>query len=170
MIQGDDYERRAEINALREVPVPAARGLIHDRNGRPLVQNSARFSATIVPGDLPEQGEAAVYRLLSDVIGVPVPEIEQKVEAGVTSQGPYSAAVIKEDLDRDTALRLLELEPHAPGLKLVVEPSRSYLSGSLLSHVLGYVGPISAEEHLELEDEGYLFQDFIGKTGVELSL
>jgi len=169
VIKGDEFEKRAEINALREVPVPAARGLIQDRMGRPLVQNSARFSATIVPGDLPEQGEAGVYRLLSEVIKIPVAEIEQKVKDGLAQQGPYNPAVIKEDLDRDTALVLMELEPHAPGLRLAVEPSRRYLSGSLLSHVLGYVGPISAEEHAELEERGYLVQDFIGKTGVELS-
>jgi penicillin-binding protein 2 len=61
----------------------------------------------------------------------------------------------------------MELVPHAPGLKVIVEPSRRYLTGSLLSHVLGYVGPISAEEHAALIDEGYLLQDFLGKTGVE---
>ena len=169
VINGADYQRRAEINALREIPVPAARGLIYDRHGRPLVQNSARFSATIVPGDLPDSGEAAVYRLLSSVIGVPVTEIEQQVKEGIAGQGPYSPAVIKEDIDRDTALILMELEPHAPGLKLVVEPSRRYLTGSLLSHTLGYVGPITGEEYLELEQQGYLFQDFLGKTGVEFS-
>src|SRR3990172_5988460 len=56
VIKGDEYKRRAEINALRETTVPAARGLILDRSGRPLVQNSARFAASIVPGDLPERG------------------------------------------------------------------------------------------------------------------
>ncbi len=167
VIQGDEYQQRAEINALREAPVPAARGLIYDRNGRPLVQNSARFSAAIVPGDLPDRGETGIYRLLSGVINMPVEEIEKKVAEGITRQGPYSPAVIKEDLDRDTALVLMELEPHAPGLKLIVEPARHYLTGSLLSHVLGYVGPISAEEYAELKREGYLYQDFIGKTGAE---
>lgn len=167
VIQGHEYQRRAEINALREEPAPAARGLIYDRNGRPLVQNSARFSAAIVPGDLPDRGETAVYRLLSDVINMPVDEIEKKVAQGIEGQGLYSPAVIKEDLDRDTALVLSELEPHAPGLKLIVEPARHYLTGSLLSHVLGYVGPISSEEYAELKQQGYLYQDFIGKTGVE---
>ena len=54
VVQGDEYAQRAEINALREVQIPPARGLIYDRNLRPLVQNSAVFSAAIVPGDLPE--------------------------------------------------------------------------------------------------------------------
>lgn len=167
VIKGDQYKQRAEINALREIPIPAARGLIYDRNGQLLVQNTARFSAAIVPGDLPNPGQAAVYRLLSEKIGVPVTEIEAMVKVGAERQGDYSPAIIKKDIDHDTALDLMELEPHAPGLRLLIEPSRHYLSGSLLSHVLGYVGPISAEEIAELERDGYLFQDFLGKTGVE---
>ena len=167
IFQGDEFKQRAEINALREIPLPSARGLIFDRNGQPLVQNSARFSAAIVPGDLPEHGEAAVYRLLSGVLNLPAEEIDRKVREGAASQGEYSPAIIKEDIDRDAALVLMELAPHAPGLQVIAEPSRRYLSGSLLSHVLGYTGPISAEEHAELGDAGYLIQDFIGKTGVE---
>jgi len=167
VIRGDEFKQRAEINALREVPLPAARGLILDRNGQPLVQNSAQFSAAIVPGDLPERGETAVYRLVSGVVGIPVAEVEAKVRDGVKNQGEYSPAVIKQDIDRDAALQLLELVPHAPGLQVIVEPSRRYLAGSLLSHVLGYVGPISAEEYAVLSDKDYLLQDFLGKTGVE---
>ncbi len=167
VIRGDEFKQRAEINALREIPLPAARGLILDRNGQPLVNNSARFSAAIVPGDLPDRGEMGVYRLLSVVIGMPVEEIAQKVREGTAARGEYSPVVIKEDIDRDAALVLKELSPHATGLQVITEPSRLYLTGSLLSHVLGYVGPISAEEYAELQDEDYLFQDFLGKTGVE---
>jgi penicillin-binding protein 2 len=167
VINGEEYRDQAEINALREVPVPAARGLIFDRNGVPLVQNAARFSVAILPGDLPEQGEAGVYRLLSDQVGMSVDEIEAKVEEGIEKQGEFSPAVVKTDLDRDTALMLLELEPHAPGLRVLVEPKREYLTGDLLSHVLGYVGPVSAEEYEVLKDDGYLLQDYTGKAGAE---
>ena len=168
VVQGDEYAQRAEINALREVQIPPARGLIYDRNLRPLVQNSAVFSAAIVPGDLPEGGEGDVYRLLASVIGVPVAEIEERVSEGEAREGAYSPAVIKEGLDWETALILKELEPHAPGLRLLMEPARSYVAGSSLSHVLGYVGPISAEEFVAFSELEYLVQDFIGKSGVEL--
>jgi len=169
VINGSGYRERAEINAIRELPAPAARGLIYDRNGRLLVENTARFSVAIVPGDLPNRGETAIYRLLSSVINVPVPEIQKKVQEGRDRQGDFSPAVIKTDLDRDTALVLMELAPHAQGLRVIVEPTRRYLTGSLLSHVMGYVGPLSADEYSELQSRGYQYQDFIGKSGVELS-
>ncbi len=167
VIKGDEYKQRAEINALREVPLPPARGLIYDRNGRPLVQNSARFTAAIVPGDLPERGDVAVYRMLEPILQMPADDIAKKVQEGINGRGAYSPAIIKQDIDRDTALILMELQPHAPGIQVLVEPTRTYTTGALLSHVLGYVGPVSAEEYATLKDNGYLYQDYIGKTGVE---
>ena len=54
-----------------------------------------------------------------------------------------------------------------------VEPVRQYLNergevdGRLLSHVLGYVGPVNLQEFRELEDDGYLRDDLIGRAGIE---
>ena len=169
VIKGEQFREQAEINALREIPIPANRGLVYDRNGTLLVQNTARFSATIIPGDLPDRGETTAYRMISNVIGLPVSEIEARVAEGIESQGEFSPTVIKGDLEREVALTLIELEPHVPGLSVQVEPSRNYLTGDLLSHILGYIGPISAEEYEALADEGYLYQDYLGKSGVELS-
>lgn len=167
IIQGDEFKHRAEINALREVDVSAARGLIYDRNGTLLVQNDAEFAVAITPGDLPETGETRVYRMVSEIVGVPVEEIEDQVAAGLENQADFNPVIIKDKLDRETALILMELAPHAPGMSVLVKPSREYLSGSLLPHVLGYVGPISGEEFEALAAEGYTPQDIIGKTGVE---
>ncbi|MCH6555739.1 MAG: penicillin-binding protein 2 [Chloroflexi bacterium] len=169
VINGDDYAHRAEINALREVQIPAARGIILDQDGRPLVRNAARYSAAVLPGDLPDRGEVSVYSQLERVTGVPMDEIERKVLAGIEANGAFDPVIIKPDIDEETALTLRELEPVVPGLKLLVEPTREYLAGPYLSHVLGYVGPISQDEYEELRDQGYLIQDYTGKSGVELT-
>jgi penicillin-binding protein 2 len=167
VIHGAAYKEQSAINAVRAVPIPAARGLIYDRNGTPLVENAARFSVTITPSDLPDASAVAVYRQLSDVIHMPVADIQAKVQQNITAQGEFSPAVIKTDIDRDTALVLMELEPNAPGMNVQVDPARHYLTGDLLSHVLGYVGPISADEYTRLSSQGYGYQDYVGQTGVE---
>ncbi|MDP2675835.1 MAG: penicillin-binding protein 2 [Dehalococcoidia bacterium] len=169
VIHGDEYAQRAEINALREIQIPSDRGLILDREGRPLVRNGTRYSAAIVPGDLPERGQVGVYQQIERVTAVSVEEIERRVAAGVESKGEFEPVIIKGDIDEDVALTLRELEPVTPGLKLLTEPTREYLAGPLLSHVLGYVGPLSAEEYQLLQDQGYLLKDYSGKTGVELT-
>lgn len=52
-----------------------------------------------------------------------------------------------------------------PGLTISTEAVRSYPSGTLASHILGYVGRIDENELKENED--YDLNDRIGKTGIE---
>jgi len=169
IIKGDEYEQRAAINALREVPIPSARGLLYDRQGQPLVQNIAGFSAAIVPGNLPQEGEMAVYDRLAAILGMQPSEIQEKVRQHLTQESPYMPVVIKEGIADDTALILQELEPYLTGVELLIEPARRYVSGPLTSHILGYVGEISPEEYESQRETGYQLQDRIGKAGVELA-
>ena len=52
-----------------------------------------------------------------------------------------------------------------PGLTIQTGPVRSYPSGSLASHIIGYVGKIN-EDELKT-NEGYDLNDIIGKIGIE---
>ena len=54
-----------------------------------------------------------------------------------------------------------------PGVKIVSAPRRSYPTGTLAAHVLGYMNEISAEELRAKKDEGYRAGDLIGRTGIE---
>jgi len=167
VFQGDDYRAQAENNRLRELQVLPTRGLIYDRNHTLLVENVPNYSAVIVPADLPAKEEAAVFARLEGLLGIPAQEIAQRVRERREDGNPYEAMVIKDELDRDTALILKELSPYLPGVDLQVEARRNYLSGDLTAHILGYVGRISAEEYAALKDEGYIFDDQLGKTGIE---
>ncbi len=167
VFQGDDYRARAENNRLRELQVLPTRGLIYDRNHRLLVENVAKFSAVIVPADLPTKEEAAVFDRLESVLGIPAQEIAQRVRERRQDGNPYEPIVIKDELDRDTALILKELTSYLPGVDLKVDARRNYLSGELTAHILGYVGGISAEEYAAKRDKGYILNDQLGKTGIE---
>jgi len=165
VLEADDYQQRAENNRLREIQVLPLRGLIYDRNGTPLVQNVANYTAVITPADLPDEHEDEVFARLGDVLIMPAQEIAQKVRE--EDGNPYEAVVIKDELDRDTALVLKELTPNLPGVELRVEARRRYPSGDLTSHIVGYVGRISEEEYASLRPRGYILNDQVGKTGIE---
>jgi penicillin-binding protein 2 len=168
VFQGDDYQAQAENNRLRETQVLPMRGLIYDRNRTLLVENVANYSAVIVPADLPAKEEAAVFAHLESLLGIPAQEIAQQVRENREDGNPYEATVIKDELDRDTSLILEGLTPYLPGVDLKVEARRNYLFGDLTAHILGYVGRISAEEYAASKDEGYILNDQLGKTGIEL--
>jgi penicillin-binding protein 2 len=169
VFQGDDYRARAENNRLRELEVLPTRGLIYDRNHQLLVENAAKYSAVIVPADLPAKEEAAVFARLGSLLNMPAQEIAQRVRGRREDGNPYEPIVIKDELDRDTALILKELTSYLPGVDLQVEARRNYLAGDLTSDLLGYVGPISAEEYAAKKDKGYILNDQLGKMGIELA-
>ncbi|HEV7767925.1 MAG TPA: penicillin-binding protein 2, partial [Thermoanaerobaculia bacterium] len=46
-VQAEKYRGLSESNALREIVIPAKRGLIMDRNGKILADNQPAYSLTI---------------------------------------------------------------------------------------------------------------------------
>jgi penicillin-binding protein 2 len=165
VFEADEYQQRAENNRLRELQVLPLRGLIYDRNGAPLVQNVANYTAIVTPADLPDEHKDEVFATLGEVLNIPAQEIAQKVRQ--EDGNPYEAIVIKDELDRDTALILKELTPDLPGVELRVEARRAYPSADLTSHIVGYVGSVSEEEYASLQPRGYILNDQVGKTGIE---
>lgn len=57
LAQGEDYKKLAEENVIRTVALPAARGLIVDRQGRRLAQNRRAWELRVIPADLPSRTE-----------------------------------------------------------------------------------------------------------------
>ena len=56
IVQAGTYRDKAERNRVRLERVNAPRGLILDRNGTPLVENTPNFSVTLTASDLPPPG------------------------------------------------------------------------------------------------------------------
>src|SRR5688572_19796159 len=54
IVEGSQYQQRAEANHLRILDVPAQRGVLYDRDGRLLVRNDPTFTASVVLADVPE--------------------------------------------------------------------------------------------------------------------
>lgn len=163
------YEIRADQNRLRTISILPARGLIYDVNGTRLVENQPIFSAAVYPADVAEADLLRVAAGLSNVTGVSPGDIATEIVKAQESNDPFTPVVIKQDLDEETAFRLRELQAELPGVQVIVESVRQYSEGSLVAHLLGYVGRIDAEEFAELDDQGYSINDRLGKAGVELT-
>ena len=50
-----------------------------------------------------------------------------------------------------------------PGVEVAVEARRQYTDGPLMSQLLGYTGPVSAEQLPDLREEGYQPDDLLGQ-------
>src|SRR3989339_1512406 len=85
IIKRAQFAALAEGNRSRIERIPAERGVVFDRNGLVLVQNMPRFTATVVPLDLPT--DSAERRLvlgrLAEIVGLTLRDIEERlVHAG----------------------------------------------------------------------------------------
>jgi len=169
--RGGYYYDLAEGNRIRVQRMEAKRGVIYDRNLKPLVRNSANFLLYFVPADLPkdkiEQKKIiqGVSENLSDVSADEIIESLNKIEPG--SLESYQPLFIADNIEYEKALKLYLAADNLPGVVLTNKTRREYNLHSLsLSHLLGYTGKINQTELTKFGEE-YLPIDYIGKTGIE---
>ena len=173
VVDGARYAARAVAARTIEVPIPAPRGLIFDREGRALAVNAPSWGLYARPADLP-QGAAAravVLERAASLVGADPAVLKEKVAKATGS--PIDLVLLVDDVGRDAALLVGEEADALPGIEVDAQAKRHYLDetgavdGPLLAHVLGYTGPISRSELQRLGASGYLRDDAIGRDGVE---
>lgn len=86
----------------------------------------------------------------------------------ISSKGYSStrSVTIAKNISNTSAVQIREQNAKLAGINVVTEPTVSYISGSLASHILGYVGAISEDEYSTRKDT-YRNDDIIGKDGVQ---
>lgn len=97
-----------------------------------------------------------------------VDQAMEEVDAGLQG-GAYRPVVFAGPVSEETAFAIAEASYQLPGVELVIEPVREYLSGTLTSQVMGFMGPIPQEYVEDYRAEGYRPDDRVGLSGVELT-
>lgn len=187
IVQYSDWLALSDENRTHEINLPAARGMIYDRNGYVLARNIPSYNVVITPANLPDdQGEIqTIYRAVSELSGVPVNRgelsqadpyvpcisdhgISQIVTYGETT-APYEQVKIACDVNEEVALVIQENESNWPGVGIDVVPIRDYPTGSMTASLVGFLGPIPAVEENYYRALGFIpNRDKVGYAGVEL--
>lgn len=164
--QGSFNRNLAEGNRIRAREITAPRGLIYDSKGKILAQNKASFNLEIYPLDFPRSAEerSVIFQKLSEITQIPKMEIEDKVKK--KGYLTYDPIILKENLDRDTAMILEYKTINLPGVVVAKEPIRQYQSISGLGPILGYVSKVTDRDLKNHPDYG--LSDEIGQEGLEL--
>ncbi len=164
IVQGKYWRNIAEENRIRSYPIKSIRGTIYDKNGNPLVSNEPRFDLVIVPADLAKQDNLPeILEYLAKILDEPKENIEIVLNENHSLVIPVA---LKENLNKETTLILESRFADNPAIWIETAYQRNYIDGPYFSHVLGYLGKISKSERKEYP--GYLIDDWIGKTGLEL--
>lgn len=162
---GTEYGAIADRQRTVDEPIPATRGYIYDRNGRLLVTNVPTFAVKVRPADLPNSMRDRVVARLASLLKIDPADINGSIDSNPGST--FDLVRIAQDVDRATAQLISEASFELPGVEVTVEARRKYTDGPLMSQLLGYTGPVSAEQIGDLRPKGYLPDDLIGKMGLE---
>ena len=163
--RGSEMRLLSENNRIRLVRVPAARGVVYDRNGEILIDNRPSFDVVLVPEDARDR-RRQVLRNLASYLGEEESALHQAVRAPAIKRLSYEGIVLRRDVDWQGVVALESHQLDLPGVSLQVGPKRYYPFGPLAAHLLGYVGQVS-EGELADGASGYRSGDLLGKAGLE---
>ena len=164
--KGAKYKNLSETNRIRRVPTPAERGIIFDRNQKPLVSNIPDFYLAILPNDLPKEKNEKINLLkkISNIINISPADIEEQLS--IFSAYNYQSVPIKTNILYEQAIKLEILNNTYPAIQIKTGLVREYSITPSLSHIIGFLRKVSKND-LKNKSQ-YLPTDDIGKTGVEL--
>ena len=162
---GTEFAAISNKQRTVDEPIPAPRGYMYDRKGRLLVTNVPTFAVKVRPADLPDSERDEVVSRLGALLSMDPAEINATIDGNPGSA--FDLVRVAQDVDRQTAQLISEAGYELPGIEVAVEARRAYTDGPLMAHLLGYTGPVSAEELPDLRDKGYQPDDLLGKMGLE---
>ena len=147
VIQAEEGADRARNQHHRSMMVEANRGIITDRNGKPLALNVEVPSVMADPTSI--SNPRLVAKKLAKALRIPISDIRKKLRK------KDNFVWIKRKLDPETAQAVQSLS--LAGVNIVMEPRRSYPNETLLSHLMGFAGIDSQGlEGLEKQYDHYL--------------
>ena len=165
--QADAFRLLAEENRINLRLLPPTRGLIHDRNGVLLAGNEQNYRVVITRDDAGDID--LVLGRLQKLIGLPDDTIARAREDMLRNR-PFVPITVAERLSWEEISAVAANAPALPGVTPEMGLSRVYPLTEDLSHVVGYVGPVSDQDLAREQDPDPVlmiprFQ--IGKSGVE---
>lgn len=162
LIQNDKFSTLARENRMRLTNITAPRGEVFDRFGVKLVGNEPVYTVSLV--NLTGESSGDVVPRLASIMGINPAEIEEKI---ANQNKLYEPVKIATRVPPEVVTRIEEQRLELPGVVIDIEPQRQYPSGSILSHVMGYVRQINQEQLAKHQAEGYRMGDPFGQSGLE---
>lgn len=163
ILEQGKYQLQSEKNRLRQIPVPAPRGLILDRKGQVIAENVPGYSVLLLA-----YTDDSLQMMLDQL--QPLVELDSEAIRRVFARhraAPFEPALVVKDATFDLVARLEEHRTELPGLVIQSEPKRSYPDSTAVAHLVGYVGEVTETELATPDFEERRPGSIVGKIGLE---
>ncbi|MGD0321413.1 MAG: penicillin-binding protein 2 [Acidimicrobiales bacterium] len=150
-------------NQVREVEVPAPRGLILDRSGNIMADNQVTRDITL--SRLSAEQHPEVVGRLAALLGVSPTQIQSDLSN--TQYSLYKPVPVLENAPISDVLYIGEHSAQFPGVSATADTTRTYPMGQTGVQMLGYLGGITSDELSAHKSQGYQLGDLYGQSGLE---
>ena len=162
----EHYSSLAKDNSIKIVPLVPTRGIIYDRHGKVLAENTPSYSLELIPEQISDLDETLLR--LQKLLDIPDEKMEQYQKLRKRQKRFVSTPLLLSMNDEELATFAV-VRPYFQGVDIHTQLVRHYPYSDLAAHVIGYVGRINEAEIKELPLAEYRGSTHVGKLGIESS-
>ena len=157
------YKIQAEDQGTFRKVIYPDRGIVYDRKGRSVLQNTTIYDLMVVPGKIKGTDTMA----LCDILNIDTAEFRKRIINAILKNKSYRPSVFEALLSNEKMAKLTEnLYKFAPGYYLQERSIRDYPFDAG-GNILGYLSEVDSNVLKNPKYEGYVMGDYIGKAGIE---
>ena len=156
------YDLLALDNAVSKKIVYPDRGIIFDRKGRSILENTQTYDLMVMPTQLKGLDTVGICNILK----IDMETFRERIIGAIIKNGRYRPSIFESSLSVEAFVQLQEnIFRFEPGFFLQERPIRSY-PFKAAAHILGYVGEVDSSI---LRKTNYYYQmgDYMGLSGLE---
>jgi penicillin-binding protein 2 len=162
----EHYSLLAKDNSVKIVPLVPTRGMIYDRHGKVLAENTPSYSLELIPEQITNMDETLLG--LQALLDISTDKIElfQKLRK---RQKRFVSTPLLLSMNDEELAKFAVSRPYFPGVDIHTRLVRHYPYSDLAAHIIGYVSRINESELKDLPISEYRGSTHIGKLGIESS-
>src|SRR6202012_5887866 len=155
------YKQQAQENALFRKSVYPSRGIIYDRKGKAILNNTILYDLMVTPSQVKNIDTSYFCQLM----GIDTADFRRRINEARVKNGPFRPTPFQDLLAPEMYARMEENIWKFPGFNLQERPVRVY-PYSAAAHIMGYVGEVDSA-NIRRSNNFYQLGDYVGRSGLE---
>lgn len=166
-VRSSSLSDQAEANLHSDFRLSPPRGNIVDRHGVVLATNRRTYAVTYSPYGQRDAAARSVLQAIAAHAGVPTPD---EIDRILATRPRWTRHTLLRRAGHDEVLPLLERPADFPGVRVQADYVREYTYPITMSHLIGYLSRIMAEDGDRFARPRYQPDDEVGRSGLERAL
>ncbi|MFI5153408.1 MAG: penicillin-binding protein 2 [Chitinophagales bacterium] len=155
------YKKMAYENALFPKRIYPSRGIIYDRHGKAILNNTIMYDLMVTPSQVKNIDTNYFCQLMD----IDTAEFRSRILDARYKNGPFRPTIFEDLLPPELYAKLEENIWRFPGFNLQERPIRVYPFNAA-AHIMGYVGEVDSSI-MKRFNYGYQLGDYVGRSGIE---